>query len=404
MSGGLGGDRLVVVGASLAGLRAVEAARRAGHSGTVTLIGEEPHPPYDRPPLSKAFLTAAGEPTFYLDEAALRDGLAVDLRLGVTATGLDTAARVVLTDAGDVPYDRLVVATGTRARTVPYLSGEPGVLTLRTLDDAVALRDALQVAHDVVVVGAGVIGAEVASSAREVGAAVTVVEAAEVPLVRAVGEPVGRELAALHAAHGVRLLCGTTVTGTRPRSVGTGYHVDLSTGESVDADVLVVGIGAVPNTGWLEGSGVRLDPRDGGVVCDAYLESSVTGVYAAGDVAHWPNALLGATGRLENWTNAAAAGAQAAVNAVSASERRPYETVPYFWSDWYGRRIQFVGTPDADEVVIQRLDDDGMVALYRRADRLVGVATMDEPRKIMKYRRFIAARGAWSDVGDAVPD
>lgn len=399
---------LVVIGASLAGLRAVEAARRAGYGGAITLIGAEPHLPYDRPPLSKAFLTGDAEATYYLGEDVLRRDLSVDLRLGVTARALDPQARTVITDAGPVPYDRLLVATGAHARTLAHLPAMDGVWTLRTLDDATALRASLRGAADVVVVGAGFIGAEIASSARAGGARVTIVEAAAVPLVRAVGEVVGRVLATLHERHGTRLLCGTTVEAL----IGDGHvsGVRLSTGEVLRADAVVVGVGAAPATQWLTTSGIVLDPRDAGIVCDEYLESSIPGVYAAGDVAHWPNGLFegGDTMRLENWTNAATQAAHAAENAVRPDRRRPYETVPYFWSDWYGQRVQFVGTADADDVNVvvgsgPDEDSDHLVALYRRGDRLVGAATLNEPRKIMKYRRFIAERGLWSAAETAVP-
>lgn len=405
-AGAAGGEPgLVVVGASLAGLRAVEAARRARYTGAITLIGAEPHLPYDRPPLSKAFLTDDADATYYLGEDNLRGDLSVDLRLGVTARALDPQTRSVITDGGPVPYSRLLVATGAHARRLVDLPALDGVWTLRTLDDAIAVRAALRKAKDVVVVGAGFIGAEIASSARAGGARVTIVEAAAVPLVRAVGEEVGRVLSTLHERHGTRLLCGTTVE----ELIGGGHvqGVRLSTGEVLRADVMVVGVGAVPATQWLATSGIALHSRDGGVVCDAYLESSVAGVYAAGDVAHWPNALFEGEGtmRLENWTNAVAQAARAAENAVRPDRRRPYETVPYFWSDWYGQRVQFVGTAAADSVSIAvgGPDDDHLVALYRRGDRLVGAATLNEPRKIMKYRRLIAERGLWSAAEFATP-
>lgn len=389
----------VVVGASLAGLRAVEAARRADYRGRITLIGAEPHLPYDRPPLSKAFLTDDVEVTFYRSEERLRGDLDVDLRLGLRARTLDPAARAVDTDTGPVGYERLLIATGAQARTLAHLPALPGVWTLRTLDDALAVRSELKAAADVVVVGAGFIGAEIASSARAHGARVTIIEAAPVPLVRAVGEVVGRTLAEIHGRHGSRLLCDTAVGGLLGEDRVRG--VRLSSGEVLPADLVVVGVGAVPATQWLVTSGIALDPRDGGVVCDEYMESSISGVYAAGDVAHWPNALFETSMRLENWTNAAAQAAQAAVNALVPEQRRPYETVPYFWSDWYDQRIQFVGTANADSVSFASggPEEDRFVALYRRGERLVGAAALNEPRKIMKYRRLIAERGPWSDAG-----
>lgn len=393
---------LVVVGASLAGLRAVEAARRADYTGSITLIGAEQHLPYDRPPLSKSFLTNDAKATYYLDEDALCRGLSVDLRLGVTARALDPSTRTVITDVGPVRYSKLLVATGAHARTLDHLPVLAGVSTLRTLDDAAAVRASLQAAADVVVVGAGFIGAEIASSARAGGARVTIVEAAAVPLVRAVGEVVGRVLSTVHERHGTRLLCGTTIKELIGDRHVTG--VRLSTGEVLRADAVVLGVGAAPTTDWLATSGIALDPSDKGVVCDKYLESSIPGVYAAGDVAHWPNGLFEETMRLENWTNAATQAAHAAENAVRPYQRRPYETVPYFWSDWYGERIQFVGTTAADVSIVRGgPDEDRLVALYRREDRLVGAATLNEPRKIMKYRKFIGERGLWSAAAAVVP-
>lgn len=391
---------LVVAGASLAGLRAVESARRAGYSGSVTLIGRETHLPYDRPPLSKAFLTADQNATYYRDEGSLRHDLDVDLRLECAVTALDPAVLEVQTTSGVVPYAQLVVATGANARNLAHLPDMPGVCTFRTLDDARSLRTAIRFASEVVIVGAGFIGSEIASSAAALGANVTLVEAAPVPLVRAVGDVVGRAISELHHRNGTRLLCGVSVAELvgEKRVVG----VRLSNGEILPADLVVVGIGSAPATSWLVGSGIDLDPRDGAVICDEYLESSLPGVYAAGDVARWPNALLDDTMRLENWTNAADQGARAAVNALFPDQRTPYETVPYFWTDWYGQRIQFVGTAVADSVTFASGDPatDQFVALYRRGDRLVGAATVNEPRKIMKYRKFIAGRGTWEQAVD----
>lgn len=394
---------MVVVGASLAGLRAVESARRAGYTGRITLIGGEQHLPYDRPPLSKAFLAEAGaSATYYATEEAITVGLQVDLRLGCWATSLDPIAREIQTTSGVVPYDRVIIATGSAARTPKRLRTVAGVVTLRTLDDATALRTMLCPGSVVVVIGAGFIGSEIASSAAAVGADVTLVEAAPVPLVRAVGDVVGRAISDLHRRHGTRLVCGVQVDQVLGDDRVTG--VRLSSGEILPADVVVIGVGSAPATSWLLGSGIELDARDGGVVCDEYLESSVPGVYAAGDVAHWPNTVLDETMRLENWTNASDQAARAAVNAVFPDRREPYGSVPYFWTDWYGQRIQFVGSARADAVTFGSggPHDDRFAALYRRDERLVGVATLNEPRLIMKYRRFIADRGTWDRAGDVI--
>ena len=403
------GAGLVVVGASLAGLRAVEAVRAAGYGGRVTLVGAEPHLPYDRPPLSKAFLHPGTEPRYLVPEDDLRDRLGVDLRLGAPATALDPPTRSVVIGADgadDVRYAALVIATGSAPRWLPACPALPGVETLRTLDDAHRIRRALLAGARVVVVGAGFIGSEVASSARALGNEVTVVEAAPAPLVRAAGPVVGAALGRLHLRHGTDLRLGVAVAavhgGERVEAV------ELSDGSVVPADLVVVGIGSTPATGWLAGSGVELAP-DGGVVCDEYLATSVPGVHAAGDVAHWPNEAPGAGHtRLENWTGAAEQGAFAARNALAGlaggavGERRPYATVPYVWSDWYDSRVQFVGHPAADEVrvVSGDLDERRFVALYRSGDRLSGAVTLNEPGKVMKYRRLIQRGADWQAALD----
>jgi NADPH-dependent 2,4-dienoyl-CoA reductase/sulfur reductase-like enzyme len=387
-------DSFVVVGASLAGLRAVEAARREGFSGRVTLIGAEPHLPYDRPPLSKEFLEPEAEERYFAEEAHLRDDLGVELLLGEPARTLDPAGRRVLTDTRTVPFDTLVIATGSTPRTLPGGAG----ITLRTLDDARRLRTHLHTGARVLVVGAGFIGSEIASAARKLGNRVTVVEAAPVPLIRAAGPELGPALAALHRRHGTDLRLGVSVDRVR------GRHVDLSDGTTLEVDLVVVGIGARPATGWLAGSGVALHEVDGGVLCDEYLRTSVPGVFAAGDVAHFPNDLMDAPlMRLENWTAAAETGAAAAHNALA--DPRPFRTVPYVWSDWYGSRIQFVGVPAADEtrVVVGDLDGPRFVALYRSGERVAGALAVGEPGKIMKYRRLIQQRASWETALDLYP-
>ncbi|MDF9716648.1 FAD-dependent oxidoreductase [Nocardioides sp. ChNu-153] len=408
--------RLVVVGASLAGLRAVEAARRTGFDGEVVLVGDEVHPPYDRPPLSKAFLgvegeRGAGEAAHFRTEEVLRDELGVDLRLGVRATGLDTATREVLLDGGErVAYDALVIATGSRPRwlpgTDPAVDGPvEGVTQLRTLDDARTVRDALEAGARVVVVGAGFIGSEVASAARKRDLPVTVVEALDLPLTRSIGPDVGAACAEIHRAAGTDLRLGTGVAGLateehdgRRRVTG----VRLDDGEVLPADLVVLGIGVRPATEWLEGSGVALHEADGGVVVDATMATNVPGVWAAGDVAHVANPLYdGEHHRLEHWTNAADHGAAAARHALDPASAQEVVTVPYFWSDWYDHRLQFVGTPRADEVRVV-VDDlahgGGLVALYRRGDVVAGAFVIDLPRQVMKLRKRIAARGPWDEA------
>lgn len=301
--------RIAVVGASAAGLSAAETLRREGYDGTITVVGEEPEPPYDRPPLSKQVLAAEWE----LDRLALRTSadlaaLDLDLRLGVAATGLELVSRTVeLADGSVVPYDGLIIATGVRPRRLP---GE-GAHVLRTLDDALTLREQLSAGRRLVVVGAGFLGAEAAAVAWRLGVEVTLLEPAAVPMAHAVGAEVGRMLARVHVERGIDLRCGVTVTEV------TEDGVRLADGEEIEADEVLVAIGSLPNTEWLEGSGLTVGD---GLVCDQYCEAAKD-VYAAGDVAHWYNPLFGTSMRIEHRTNAAEQGMAAARNLLAAEGR-----------------------------------------------------------------------------------
>lgn len=390
-------DHVVVVGASLAGLRAVEEARALGHRGPITLIGAERHLPYDRPPLSKEFLDVGPTSTAHVLPSAerLEDELDVRLLLGSPATSLDVERRTVSVGSEQVHYDGLLVATGVTPRTLPGAHQLDGVHTLRTIDDATAIHAALERRARTVIVGAGFIGAEIASAAVRRGVTPTVIEAAPVPLVRAVGETAGAALARLHARHGVRLRCDVGVKqiiGDR-RVQG----VRLGDDSVLEADLVVVGIGASPSTGWLEGSGLTID---NGVVCDPTLRAA-PGVYAAGDVARWMNPLFDHPMRLEHWTNAGEQAAHAMANLLAPASATPYAHVPYFWSDWYGRRIQFAGIPTGEPTVVSGgWDEDSFVALFRSADRLAGVLTLDRRGDIMKYRALIGRRATWAAALD----
>ncbi|GAB2960092.1 FAD-dependent oxidoreductase [Amycolatopsis acidiphila] len=395
------GGRLVVVGASLAGLRAAETARKAGFGGAITLVGAEEHLPYDRPPLSKAFLDRGADsagacvPTFRPVET-LRDELGVELVLGNPALALHPARKAVQVFDREIRYDHAVIATGATARRLPATEGLRGVHTLRTLDDAVAVRAALDAGARTVVVGAGFIGSEVASGARKRGLEITVVEALPTPLVRAVGQAMGEVCASLHRRNGTDLRCGVSVTEIQ--GDGRVERVVLSDGSTVEADLVVVGVGTEPATGWLEGSGLTLD---NGIVCDETLFTGVEGVYAAGDVVRWRNPAFGRQMRLEHWTSAAEQGAAAVRNALEPAAARPYSTVPYFWSDWYDSRIQFVGLPQADEVRVVEEHVPGRhrcVALYREGDRLTGALTIDGQSVIMKYRGLIMKNAGWDEA------
>jgi NADPH-dependent 2,4-dienoyl-CoA reductase/sulfur reductase-like enzyme len=397
---------LVVVGASLAGLRAVEAVRGDGFEGSVTLVGAEEHLPYDRPPLSKEHLAGdePGDSTYR--ERELLDEIGVELLLGAPATALDVEARRVTVGDRELPYDGLVIATGADARRLPPSVVAPdlaGVVMLRTRDDSRHLHQLLRRGRPrVTVIGAGFIGSEIAAVARGLGLEVTIVEALPVPLVRGVGERMGRALTGIHEREGTRVLTGVSVAEVRGE--GSVESVVLADGTVIDTDVLVVGIGAAPCVGWLESSGLTLDD---GVVADATL-AAAPGVYVAGDVARWPNALfddvLGTTMRLEHWTAASEQGARAARNAVDPASAKPYATVPYFWSDWYSHRIQFVGVarsgegqPEIETELVMGEEDGPFVALYRCGERLVGALTVDRPAEVMQYRRLLMKRASWDE-------
>lgn len=386
---------LVVVGASLAGLRAVEAARQTGYAGPIILVGAESHLPYDRPPLSKGFLDPGYEPasTTYRSEDEL-DELDVDLRLGVRATSLDTETRQVIIGDQTITYRGLVIATGAYARELPG-KRLAGVHTLRTIDDARGIRKALEAGASTVIVGGGFIGSEIAAAARKRDLPVTVVEAADLPLVGALGEQMAAVCSGLHARHGTKLRCGTSVASLE--GAERVEQVRLSDGTVLAADLVVVGIGAEPVVDWLSESGLALDD---GVVCDSTLRAA-HGVYAAGDVARWTNPLFGNQMRLEHWTSAAEQGGAAARNALDPDNAKPYSTVPYFWSDWYADKLQMVGITEADEVrFLGDADDNQWLALYRRRDILTGALTLNLPGKIMKYRRMIARSAPWDDALD----
>jgi NADPH-dependent 2,4-dienoyl-CoA reductase/sulfur reductase-like enzyme len=386
--------RLAVVGASLAGLRAVEAARKSGFDGQITLVGSEPHLPYDRPPLSKAYLDEPVLPVVEFRDAETLGELAVDLELGVAATGLDTSARLIaLADGRELGYDALVIATGATARRLPGADALEGVHALRTIEDAIAIRAALESGAKTVVVGAGFIGSEIASGARKRGLPVTVIEALPTPLVRSVGEHMGARLARLHTENGTELRCGAGVE--RLEGNGRVERVVLTDGSSIPADLVVVGIGAAPATDWLRGSGLTLD---NGVVCDETLWTGAPGVYAAGDLANWHNPMFGRQMRLEHWTSAAQQGAAAARNALNPQGAKSYSTVPYFWSDWYGSRIQFVGSPASDEIAVVEDSGQRLIALYRAGDQLGGALTINGQSDIMKFSGLIARRTEWTDA------
>ncbi|NOQ84116.1 MAG: NAD(P)/FAD-dependent oxidoreductase [Myxococcales bacterium] len=385
--------RIAVVGASLAGLRAAEFTRRAKFEGELVLIGDEVHLPYDRPPLSKEVLRGEWEP----ERLALRrrsyDDLNLQLVLGQRAVSLDTATREIRLEGGTVvSFDGMVIATGGQVRELHNQPRVDGIYTLRTLDDALAIRAAFASKPRVAVIGAGFIGAEVAASARQLGLEVTMIEALEAPLAQSLGLRLGRILQEAHERRGVRVRCGRRVEGFG----GTDRieSVLLDDGTRVECDVVVVGIGVSPAVSWLADSGVELDD---GVRCDETLASSVPGIVAAGDVASWYNPLFEERMRVEHWTNAVEQARHAVSSLLAApGEAKPFESVPMFWSDQFDIKIQGVGRPKpTDDLVLAggTPESEKFIALYGRAGRLVGAVAFNQPPKLIQLRMLIGKRG-----------
>jgi NADPH-dependent 2,4-dienoyl-CoA reductase/sulfur reductase-like enzyme len=387
---------VVVVGASLAGLRAAQGLRRDGFAGRLVLVGAEHHLPYDRPPLSKQVLAGTWEPDrVTLSEQSALDDLWIDARLGHRAVSLDVAGRrVELDDGSSVTADGVVVATGATPRR---LYADQGVMVLRTIEDCLALRDRVGAVGEgcrLVVIGAGFIGSEVASTCSGLRCAVTVIETLPVPLAPALGDIVGGALGALHGRHGVDLKTNTSVEAVSRGPDGV-TSVELTDGTTLAADVVVAGIGVVPEVSWLEGSGLTLE---NGVVCDAGLFVA-DGVVAAGDLARF--SLAGEPVRIEHWQMAADMGAAAATGLLAGRSAAPaFVPVPYFWSDQYGEKVQVLGQPSPDDevVVVDGTLEDRFVALYRRGDALSAVAALSRPRQLMSYRALLVA-GASFDEG-----
>lgn len=381
---------VVIVGAGLAGLRTAEELRRAGFAGELVLIGDEAHPPYDRPPLSKQFVR--GE----TDDTALRPAeffteKQIDLRVNTTATGVDTEAKTIaLADGATLAYEQLIIATGLRPRRLPGLPELPGVHVLRGHDDALGLRSELGRSNGALVVGAGFIGCELAASFRASGLPVVLVEPQATPLAGVLGEQVGSLVGRLHRSEGVDLRCGVGVDTLLSGDTGVRGAV-LSNGVEVPADVVVIGVGSRPVTEWLDGSGIDLaEPSaGGGVLADASGRTNVADVWTVGDVAAWQHA-NGAWTRVEHWTSA---GEQARVVACALLGVDPPRAaqVPYFWSDQYEIKIQALGTPrPSDDVRIIADDGRKFLAYYSCAERLTGVVGAGMAGQVMKTRSKVA--------------
>ncbi|QWB26163.1 MULTISPECIES: NAD(P)/FAD-dependent oxidoreductase [Streptomyces] len=385
--------RVVVAGAGMAGVQTAVALREQGFTGTVTLIGAEPHQPYDRPPLSKAVLLGKAEGSaFDLDFEAL----GIELRLGCEVLGLRPGDHELDTEDGPVPYDALVVATGAEPVRLPGAEGVPGVHLLRTLDDAERLRPVLARKHDIVVVGAGWIGAEFATAAREAGCAVTVVEAAERPLAGALPAEVAAPMAGWYADAGAVLRTHARVERVEP---GT---VLLDDGTRLPAGAVVVGIGARPATAWLAGSGVELGPQ-GEIISDQHLRTSAPDVYAVGDCASFPSGRYGERLLVHHWDNALQGPRTVALNIVGlASGEAPavYDPVPYFWSEQFGRFVQYAGHHAGADTTLWRGDPTGpaWTVCWLRGDRLVALLAVGRPRDLAQGRRLIESGAAMNPV------
>jgi len=383
-------NSIAVVGASLAGLRSVEALRRLGFAGQITLVGAEQHfPPYDRPPLSKEMLR--GDWTSERGRLRVAEDLEVEPRLGVTATGLDLEHREIsLSDDSTVGFDGLIVATGATPRRLRITSHfTSGVYELRTYDDCIALRDVFEKRPRVVVIGAGFIGCEVAAVCRGLDLEVTVVEALDWPMDRVLGGVIGEWAAGVHRSNGVDLRLGVGVVGVEGE--GAPELVVLANGSELPADIVISAVGVAPATEWLEDSGLQV--RDGVVLDEFCRAAGFPFVAAAGDVARWYNAMFEREMRVEHWTNAVEqASAAASALLLPESELTPFSTVPYVWSDQYGLKLQYVGIPgNFHGVVDGSFESEKFVAAFEDEGRLVGAFCVNSPGKMPRLKRMIAS-------------
>jgi NADPH-dependent 2,4-dienoyl-CoA reductase/sulfur reductase-like enzyme len=398
----------VIVGASLAGINAARTLRLQGHTGSIVVVDADSERPYDRPPLSKQMLTGEWEPEKILLPAGKED-LDLEFRLGVRAKAVDLGARQITLEGADgtvanTAFDSLVIASGASARRLPDSAGITGVHVVRTLADSLALRAELEAGPSrVVVIGAGFIGAEVASSCRKRGIEVTLVEAMPLPLERILGAEMGRVCAQVHIENGVDLRLGTGVLQLETETVDgveKVVGVALTDGTTIATEIVVVGIGVTLNVDWLEGSGLTLDD---GVVCDNTLLAA-PGVVAAGDIARYPSARFGRMLRVEHWETAIAGGEAAARRLLAeASGETPvvFDPIPWFWSDQYDRKIQLAGRPmptDTCVVVHGSTEEFRFVALYGDGDRLTGVLGMNRPRHVVQLRALFEEGASFSEA------
>jgi 3-phenylpropionate/trans-cinnamate dioxygenase ferredoxin reductase subunit len=380
-------ETYVIVGASLTGARAAEALRKEGFEGRIVLVGAEAEPPYERPPLSKEYLRGevAREKVFVLKPEAYEER-AIELRLGVAATRLDARERTVeLADGERLPFEKLLLATGGRPRRLAAPGGDlEGVYYLRTIEDSDRLAQELRPGRRAVVIGAGFIGSEVAASARMKGLEVTVLEMAPVPLERVLGATMGEVLAALHRERGVDLVTGDAIE--RFEGSRRVERVVSSSGKAIDCDFAVVGVGIEPAVELAQEAGLAVD---NGIVVDEYCETSVPGIYAAGDVANAYHPVLGRRLRVEHWNNAQKQGQAAAKNMLG--KREPYEEIPWFWSDQYDVNLQLVGHAEEWDETATRGDVAGysFTTFYLRHGKLQGALAVNKFKDIGPSRALI---------------
>jgi 3-phenylpropionate/trans-cinnamate dioxygenase ferredoxin reductase subunit len=410
MAASAGTQTVTVVGANIAGASAVEALRRAGYGGRIVLIGAEAELPYERPPLSKEYLLGErAEETLFLRPAAFYEELGVELRLGTRADALDVRAReVALADGARVRFDRLLIATGSVVRRLPVPGGAlAGVHYLRTLAEGRALAAEFRAAAGAsgrgVVIGAGFIGAEVASACRALGLDVTLIELLPLPLSRALGDEVGSIFAEIHRGHGVDLRLDERVAEIR--GAGRVEEVVTASGARIPCSFVLIGVGVAPATEWLRGSGLALDD---GVVVDEFCESGIAGIFAAGDVARWPYSSPRAAApvrvRLEHWDNALRQGEAAARNLLG--QRAPYAPVPYFWSDQYNLRLQYVGYAATwDRIVFRGVPQgDSWIAFYLRDGRIAAALAVNRVRDLVPLKKLVGASVAPEVLADESAD
>jgi NADPH-dependent 2,4-dienoyl-CoA reductase/sulfur reductase-like enzyme len=395
--------RVVIVGAATAGLSVAETLRRESFEGAITLIGEEEHLPYERPPLSKRVLSGEWpEERATLRDREKLDDLGLELRLGERAASLDPEARTVALEGGEeLGYDELVVATGAAPIHLPGTEGIEGVHVLRTLEHCAALRERLADRPRVVIVGGGFLGTEIAATARGFDADVVLVSDLDEPLADVLGPELASMLTGLHAERGVDVRTGVMAEEvTADDGVATG--VRLADGSTIDAGLVVVAIGARPGTGWLEGSGLDLDD---GIVCDATCRAAPS-VWAAGDVARWHHEGLGRSLRIEHRTNAGMQGMAVARNILAGDDATPFTPVPFIWTDQYELTFQIHGLPEDGElveVIEGSHEDRELVVAYGNEGRVVAAVGVNSPRTVRKAQRLVADGAAWDELGSLSP-